>query len=271
MSQINHPQASNAPMPVEPIPVKPIQRGLNIPAPIAILLVLLMVAGATWYVYTNVFHTRVVDKSQYDVAPNGAQLRNRSNPGGGGFVRPPQVLDPAAALEVVKQKLQAEIPPKSGLGVLNPGSFIDIRIPAARVRFAKAAGSYKADFAFSDVTFLPLQDRGASIAKWNALQANSDQAKRANVTPEQVEKLKAVTFPLMVVTDADRTKLIELAKKYGAAAAGDKPNLEPEMITAFREVAINSLKPTQDAYHAAAEQVRGILDNNQINILRSNQ
>jgi hypothetical protein len=223
-------------------PPAPPRKGLKLPPALVIPIIALLIAGAAWLVYKQVFAAPVVDLSMYE-SPDS----------------------PAAQL---RRKLQTRSDdPKAGIGMLARDNGADVRLPGAQARFVKQNNQWTLDPSFQDRSFIPAIDLAARFARGIAV-TNKDAAARANVTDEQVEKLKKVTFPPMVISDADKKTLLDQFAKWQAADAAGKPKADAELTDTFRRVASDAIVPTQKATAAAAKEVRAILTSEQINNLR---
>ncbi|MBC7784194.1 MAG: hypothetical protein H7144_10170 [Burkholderiales bacterium] len=254
--------------PVTPVAAAPKRsRGFNIPAPVAILLVLLLAAGAGWYVYTELFPPKI-DITQYDVPTAGGYAPRRTMGPMTTTMNPAVRNNPTSAAEAMKNRLEAAgATPGVGAGMFSRADGFDLRIPGARARLSRSGATWKTDIAYTDVNYIPLTDRWAALARWNAMDAA--RASAAKLTPEQVAKLKEITFPReMAISDADRARLVELVPAYQKAGDADKPAAEKALVDAFREIAIAAIVPSQAAHNQAAEKVREVLNREQLNALR---
>ncbi len=229
--------------------VAPRRKGFKIPLPVAIALVGVLAIVAGWFVYDQTFDQPRVDLRQYETNDSRtAQARRR-------FFE--QAPPPPNA------------PANVGTGVVRRRDGFDARVVGARARFTIDANTkaMKLDAAFVDMGLFPQRDRNAARARYSVI-SNAGAAESAKVNAEQVETLRKISFPReMSLPDDARQQLLDIATRYNAAPDPEKPAIEKELTDRFRDASTKALQPTVEAYRVAADEVRKILDENQINAL----
>jgi hypothetical protein len=210
---------------------------------LVIPLVALLLAGGGWLVYLQLFAVEKTDLSMFES------------------------LD-SPAMNLRRQLNTPTTNPAAGIGILKRDNGADLQLQGARLRFVQSKETWTLDPSFNDPR--ALGDRTAQFARFTAVNDKAASAK-AKVTPEQIEKLKKIAFPRMVISDTDKAKLLGLWDKYQKAGDGEKSKVEAELVAAFRQVADDAITPTQQAHEAATKAVRDVLTAEQINTLRATQ
>jgi hypothetical protein len=227
----------------------PKKKGVDLPSWLAIL-ILLVVAGGFGYLGWRLLKPDApVDLSQYE--PNERMRRGWS----------PQNA-------VVRVAPAAPQPLPEGVTLDSNGSGT-ARVNGMSTSFLVSGNKINIVISAPPRTGISPEDTMA--ARMRALAMN-DAARRqaANITPEQLTKLGALKFAAMPQVDAaGRKKLTDLWTKLRSADAAARPAVEQEIMTALREVAAARTAADVAAYHATAEQIRGILSADQMAKLRA--
>jgi hypothetical protein len=103
------------------------------------------------------------------------------------------------------------------------------------------------------------EDTRVLVRSQRMLVQDPNAAKAIDLTPEQVEKLKALEPPRMVIDDADREKVIAFWHAWEKADAAHKPAAQDEILNALRDVGQKSIEPTKKAWTDAAAAVKKTL------------
>ena len=230
---------------VEPIetPRAP-RRGLKLPPALVIPLIALLLAGGGWLVYRQIFATPKTDLSMFE-SPD------------------------SPAMNLRRQLNSTTNNPAAGIGILKRDNGADLQLHGARARFVLNKEVWTLDPSFNDPRSLGA-DRTVQFARFTAVNDKAAAAK-AKVTPEQIEKLKKIVFPRMVISDADKARLLDLWGKYQKAGETDKTKIEAELMSAFRQIAGDAISPTQKAHDEATQAVREVLTPQQLDTLRTEQ
>lgn len=228
------------------------KRGVNLPGWLAVL-ILIGVAGGFGYLGWRLLRPDpTVDPSQYE--PND-QRRVR-----GGFNQnlPQQAMRAVAPVT----------PPPEGVTLDADGS--------GTARINAMSASFLVNGPKTNVVITGPQRQGISptdsLAARVRAWAMNDSARRttAGVTPEQVAKLQNLRMPQMPPVDAAaRNRLLDLWAKLRAADAAARAPIEQQLMTAVREISAARTAADVAAYHAVAEQIRGVLSAEQITKLRA--
>ncbi len=218
--------------------------------PVFMAFIALFAIAAGWYVYKKVFDVPPVDLTQYDIGGGGQRTRmfnrpNQNNP---------------------NQKPVAN----AGIGVLKRNDGFDVQIPGARARFWNEGDTnLRVTVRLMNNNLFPQADQQAAAARWAAVNVR-DAAKKANVTDEQLAKLKNIGVPREVpLTEDQLRKFMSAGERYKTAADDQKPAVESELTELLRSVASTAEAPTIAAYHNSAQAIRQVLDATQINTLRN--
>ncbi|HEX8339695.1 MAG TPA: hypothetical protein VF624_02180 [Tepidisphaeraceae bacterium] len=216
------------------------RRGRKLPPALVAVVLAIVLAGGGYAVYAAVYAVRGYDLSKYeDNDGPGANLRERLFAATRGEV-------PGAAV------------------VRRAGGGGDVRLPAARIRFRKTGGAIVIDSGYYDMRFVAPADYDAYLARAAAL---GDE--KTALTPEQREKLRLITFTSACVrSEEDKKTLTALWEKYEAAPADAQPAIAEELKKVTARVAVASMPLAAADYAAAAKQVRAILTEEQIRVLR---
>lgn len=223
------------------------RRGIKIPMPVFAALIALLAIVAGWLVYDQVFRVQDIDKTQYE-----------------------SLYTPSArARERFIQRTDRPPPANAGIGILTRGDGFDLQIVGARARFTRENNEIRLNARFIDNSLFNGSDRVATGARFRALQS-TEAAAAANVTPEQIEKLRQIDVPReMSLPEDARNKLLELGRRYDAAPEDQRQAIETEMTEHFRAATTAALQPTVAAYSQSAKQVREVLTEQQIASLRN--
>jgi hypothetical protein len=103
------------------------------------------------------------------------------------------------------------------------------------------------------------EDTRVLVRSQRMLTQDPNAAQAIDLTPEQVEKLKAVEPPRMVIDDADREKVIALWHAWEKADAAHKPAAQDAILSALRDTGQKSVEPTKKAWADAANAVKKTL------------
>jgi hypothetical protein len=226
-----------------------LRRGFKIPVPVfaAFIAILAIIAG--WFVYNRAFRVQDVDFAKYE-SLNTPTARARQQ-----FI----------------QRTNRDQPANAGLGVLKRNDGFDVQIVGARARFTRENDKLLLNVRFTDNSLFNGNDRAATVARFVALRT-PQAATEAKVTPEQLEKLRAIDVPREMTIPADaRSKLLELGQRYAAAPEDQQKPIEGELTETFRTIAAAALQPTVAAYADSAKRVREVLNPQQINALRADR
>jgi hypothetical protein len=222
-------------------------RGLKLPPWLATVLCLLIIGAGGWVFARLWAGSAPADLSQYEAASDRRRANFGNRQGGPGNGQ------------------RAAIPAEGQ--IVRRGQGADVRLPGARARFTKAQDAWRVEPIFLGSPIIPEADRAASRARWAATNRPQDTA-AVNVTPEQLAKLKEIENPpQMVLTDAERQRLIALFTQHEAASPEEKPKLAKELTDAFRAAADSARPATLSAHAKAGEAVRAILSPQQIETL----
>lgn len=222
------------------------RRGLQIPSPVfaAIVAVLAIISG--WFVYQQIFQVKEIDLTQYE-SLNTPTARARQQLAQGGN-RP--------------------VPANAAIDVLQRNDGFDVQIVGARARFVRENNRLILNARFIDNNLFNPRDRSATFARFQALRNPNNVTDNLKITPEQIQKLRQIQVPReMSLSEADKQKLLDLAKRYADAPADQKKNLETELTETFRKVASEALQPTLAAYADSARKIREVLTEQQIAVL----
>ena len=103
------------------------------------------------------------------------------------------------------------------------------------------------------------EDTRVLVRSQRMLVQDPNAAKAIDLTPEQVEKLKAAVPPRMVMDDADRENVIALWHAWEKADASHKPAAQDALLGALRDTGQKSIEPTKKAWTEAADTVKKTL------------
>jgi hypothetical protein len=223
---------------------------LKIPLPLFVAVIAALAIAAGVYVYHTVFEPATIDYTRYDAVDEPSSrahqrfIDNATNP--------------------------ARLANNPSLGVVKRNDGFDIRIVGARVRyFVRPNEPLRMHVAFTETDLFPANDQVATRARWNALD-RADSAKAAEVTPEQIAKLKAIQVPReMTLSQSERDQLLKDAQRYLDTPDDQKAALEKELIETFTKMSASALKPTMDSYRESAKKIREVLTERQITALRN--
>ena len=103
------------------------------------------------------------------------------------------------------------------------------------------------------------EDTRVLVRSQRMLTQDPNAAKAIELTPEQIEKLKSVEPPRMVIEDADRERVIALWHAWEKAAPPQKSAAQDAILNALREAGTKSIEPTKKAWNDAADTVKKTL------------
>ncbi|MGC4030406.1 MAG: hypothetical protein QM754_01480 [Tepidisphaeraceae bacterium] len=228
---------------------KPRRRGVNMPAWLAILIVVVVTAGAGYAGWKLLAPAPQVDLTQYETNErrgNANGVRNRPN--NGGNARQNNAVP--AMVEGVELKPDGTgVAQTNGFSVRFMGSPKQTLVPMSRIGEA-AQDDLKALRARTQA----INDSGARTA--------------VGITDDQVAKLRAATLTQPPLVDRPRqAKLLDLWAKLRAAAAADRPAAEKAVMDAVRDAEASYRTARTAAYRAHADAVRTVLKPEQIDKL----
>lgn len=233
-------------------------RGFRLPAGVAIVLVLILVAAGGWFVWDQLKPEPRRDLSAYEPlnvrgpAPTRPRVGPR-NPAGN------QAGNPVGGFNVPRRG----VPSGESVSITNDGAGT-VRVDGARARFTRDGNGFRVDLIYIDPNLYPQTDTQALSARAAVLR-DASAAREAGVSEEQVQKLRAIAYSReMAADEAARKKLLDQWTAYAAASADQRKELEGPMIEQLRQIAGASREPTRARGKAAADQVRAILSAEQI-------
>lgn len=103
------------------------------------------------------------------------------------------------------------------------------------------------------------EDTRVLVRSQRMLTQDPNAAKAIDLTPEQIEKLKAIEPPRMVIEDADREHVIALWHAWEKAAPAQKPAAQDAILNALRDAGQKSIEPTKKAWNDVANTMKKTL------------
>lgn len=218
--------------------VKPPRRGVNMPAWLAIVIVVLVTAGAGYAGWKLLAPAPAVDLAQYEsndrrgrVRPNNAARQNAA---------------PAMVEGVQLNPDGTGTAQTNGFGVRFMVSPKPSLVPMSRVGGAAA------------------DDVKALRARTQALNDNAART-AAGVNDDQLKQLRSTTLTQPPVVDRDRqAKLLDLWGKLRAADAANRPAAEKAVMDAVRDAEATYRTARNAAYHKHADAIRAVLNADQV-------
>jgi hypothetical protein len=146
--------------------------------------------------------------------------------------------------------------PPSGLEEMGDGAWRAYYGPAV----VEVTGNPAREFNFRMRLFAVIdEDTRTLIRAQRMLVQDANAAKNIGLSDEQVEQLKTIDPPRMVIADADRQHVIELWHKWEKAKPDEKPAAQNAIVDSLREIAQKTIEPTKKAWTDAAESVKKTL------------
>jgi hemoglobin-like flavoprotein len=103
------------------------------------------------------------------------------------------------------------------------------------------------------------EDTRVLVRSQRMLTQDPNAAKAIDLTPEQIDKLKAVEPPRIVIEDVDRQHVIALWHAWEKVDTAHKPAAQEAILDALRDVGQKSIEPTKKAWTDAADAVKKTL------------
>jgi hypothetical protein len=224
------------------VPSDAAQQIRPVPRWLAILIVVLAIGGAGWFVYSQFFAGpragQEVDIGTIPRSP-GARMAFRAAP-------------PA--------------PPADGISSIGPNFW--------RVK----TGEFSANLALKESPVAPIRiyygkgdlispEQQELMVARRQIVANQDLASQLKVTPEQIQKLSAVPLSAgqgLKLDPADRARLAGDWQAWLSADPAGKKAAEQKVLATLKEVGAKSIGPTREEFSTRAAEIKSILTDEQI-------
>lgn len=146
--------------------------------------------------------------------------------------------------------------PASGLEEMGDGYWRAYYGPVV----VEVTGTPARDFSFRMRPWAMIDDDTRVLVRTQRMLIQDPNAAKAiDLTSEQIEKLKAVEPPRMVIGDADREKVIAQWHAWEKADTAHKPAAQDAILSALRDAGQKSIEPTKKAWIEAADAVKKTL------------
>src|SRR2546421_699622 len=146
--------------------------------------------------------------------------------------------------------------PRSGLDEMGDGYWRAYYGPV----LVEVTGSPARDFNFRMRPWAMIdEDTRVLVRSQRMLIQDPNAAKAIDLTPEQIDKLKAVEPPRMMIEDADRERVIALWHAWEKSNPPEKPAAQDAILSALRDAGQKSIEPTKKAWNDAADAVKKTL------------
>jgi len=131
--------------------------------------------------------------------------------------------------------------------------------------FVLINGKPAADFAYRLRMMGLVDDDTRNLIRTDlSLTLDPNASKYAGVSDEQMEKIKAIDFPRMVVSDQDDQRFRELWHAWEDADAAHKKAAQDAVLNQLREMSQKAVDPTRHALKTAGEDLKNTLSLQQL-------
>ena len=126
--------------------------------------------------------------------------------------------------------------------------------------FAMVQGKPAIDFDFRVRMFGGIdEDTRTLIRGYRTLIMDPNAPKYVGVSAEQMDKLKSIELPRMVMSDQDKEHFIELWHAWEKADAANKKTAQDAVLNDLRDLGTKSMEPTKQAWKDAGQTVKKTL------------